>query len=73
MEEENPSIEKICEIAGEDLVGKVIELVGEENCIGWFKSPIKALGDKTPYELCEQGKHSEVYDLIGRLEHGVYS
>ena len=73
MKHENYSIETLCEVAGKDLVDKVVESMGEHNCLTWFKSPIKSLGDKTPYELCKQGKCSEVYDLIGRLEHGVYS
>ena len=40
----------------------------------WFSSPKKALGGKTPLEFArtEVGAR-EVENLIGRLEHGVYS
>jgi putative toxin-antitoxin system antitoxin component (TIGR02293 family) len=40
----------------------------------WFKSPQKSLGGKTPlgYADTEPGAR-EVEDLLGRLEHGVFS
>ena len=40
----------------------------------WFSAPKKALGGKTPLEFVrtEVGAR-EVENLIGRLEHGVYS
>ncbi len=40
----------------------------------WLKSPVLALGNKSPIELCatEIGAR-EVENLIGRLEHGVFA
>jgi len=40
----------------------------------WLETPLLALGNSTPLEMTqsEVGAH-EVLDLIGRLEHGVYS
>jgi putative toxin-antitoxin system antitoxin component (TIGR02293 family) len=40
----------------------------------WFRKPAPALGDKTPLELVamELGAR-QVENLIGRLEHGVFS
>ena len=40
----------------------------------WFKSPQKALGGKTPLEYADTDPGArEVEDLLGRLEHGVFS
>lgn len=40
----------------------------------WFKSPQKALGGKTPLEYADTEPGArEVEDLLGRLEHGVFS
>lgn len=40
----------------------------------WFKTPNKALGDKSPLEFADTEPGArEVEDLLGRIEHGVYS
>jgi putative toxin-antitoxin system antitoxin component (TIGR02293 family) len=40
----------------------------------WFKSPQKGLNGKTPLEYADTEPGArEVEDLLGRLEHGVYS
>ncbi|MBL4664646.1 MAG: DUF2384 domain-containing protein [Nitrospinaceae bacterium] len=40
----------------------------------WFSSPRKALGGKTPMELSDTDIGArEVEDLLGRIEHGVFS
>ncbi len=40
----------------------------------WFKSPNKGLGGKTPLEYADtEPGAQEIYDLLGRLEHGVFS
>lgn len=41
---------------------------------GWFGEPAKALGGTAPIEhLDTEAGATQVHDLIGRLEHGVYS
>jgi putative toxin-antitoxin system antitoxin component (TIGR02293 family) len=46
----------------------------EERFNGWMFRPNKALGGKTPYELIDnQYGREEVRNIIGRIEHGVYS
>lgn len=42
--------------------------------VAWLKSPVKALSNQTPldYARYEVGAR-EVEELIGRLEHGVFS
>jgi putative toxin-antitoxin system antitoxin component (TIGR02293 family) len=42
--------------------------------VNWLNTPRKALGDRTPlaYARTEPGAR-EVEDLIGRLEHGIFS
>jgi putative toxin-antitoxin system antitoxin component (TIGR02293 family) len=49
-------------------------LGGEENARLWFSTPLRALGDENPLEFTktEIGAR-EVEDLLGRIEHGVYS
>jgi putative toxin-antitoxin system antitoxin component (TIGR02293 family) len=40
----------------------------------WMLSPIRALGGKAPYEIMDnQFGREEVKNIIGRIEHGVYS
>jgi putative toxin-antitoxin system antitoxin component (TIGR02293 family) len=40
----------------------------------WFKSPQKGLGGQTPLEYADTEPGArEVEDLLGRLEHGVFS
>jgi putative toxin-antitoxin system antitoxin component (TIGR02293 family) len=55
---------------------KAIELFdgNTEEAMRWFQQPKKALGGKTPLDCSksEEGAH-EVENLIGRLQHGVFS
>lgn len=40
----------------------------------WFVTPRSAFGDKAPLEFCDTGPGAEaVEQLLGRLEHGVFS
>lgn len=40
----------------------------------WFSSPKRALGGKTPFELCDTGPGAEAVEhLLGRIEHGVFT
>lgn len=46
----------------------------EENTRGWFNARILALGWKTPLEYAQTEPGArEVENIIGRIEHGVYS
>jgi len=46
----------------------------KENFFKWLKLPNTALGGMEPIELLEiPGGISKVKDIIGRIEHGVYS
>ena len=49
-------------------------LGGEDNARLWFSTPQRALGNEKPIEFTrtEIGAR-EVEDLLGRIEHGVYS
>ncbi len=70
----NRDLEKeMYNVAGKDLVERMIEVLGKENYLEWFYSPNTVLNNKKPYDFCKEGKQSEVDDLIGRLEHGVFS
>ena len=51
------------------------EVLGERGkAVHWLRSPNRALGGETPISLLDTsaGEH-EVEDLLGRIEHGVYS
>ena len=46
----------------------------DENTRGWFNAQILALGGKTPLEFAQTEPGArEVENLIGRIEHGVFS
>ena len=46
----------------------------DENTRGWFDAKILALGGKTPLEYAQTEPGArEVENIIGRIEHGVYS
>ena len=64
---------KLFEIADLFLYGS--EVFGsEENFFKWLNLPNTAFGGMEPIELIEiPGGISKVEDLIGRIEHGVYS
>ena len=48
--------------------------VTDENTRGWFNAKILALGWKTPLEYAQTEPGArEVENIIGRIEHGVYS
>lgn len=48
--------------------------ISHENTRGWLNAKLRVLGGRTPLEfaLTEPGAR-EVEDLLGRMEHGVYS
>lgn len=58
------------------LLALAIDLFGGrvENATRWFTAPNRALGMRAPIDVARTAIGSrEVEDLIGRLEHGVYS
>jgi putative toxin-antitoxin system antitoxin component (TIGR02293 family) len=54
---------------------KSIEVLGSlDKARRWFTSPKRALGDKTPLEFCDTDIGAEeVCNLLGRIEHGVFT
>ncbi len=57
------------------LFDRAKEVLGDiEHARQWFKSPKVALGGKSPFEYADTEPGArEVEDLLGRLEHGVFS
>ena len=57
------------------LYDRAIEVLGDqERAEAWLKKPNKALGMKTPLQYAETEPGArEVENLLGRLEHGVFS
>lgn len=54
---------------------RTIEVLGDlEKARRWFATPKRALGGRTPLEFCDtEPGAEEVRDLLGRLEHGVFT
>lgn len=65
--------ERVLRIAS--LFDRALQVLHNQNRVRlWFKSPQKALGGKTPLEYADTEPGArEVEDLLGRLEHGVFS
>lgn len=57
------------------LFDKAVEVLGDaSHARHWLKTPLKALGEKSPLEYSDTNIGArEVEDLLGRLEHGVFS
>ena len=54
---------------------RAIEVIGDiPQARRWFSTPKQALGGKTPFEFCDtEPGAEEVVNLLGRIEHGVFS
>lgn len=54
---------------------QALQVLGSlEDARRWFHSPKRALGGKTPLEYCDtEPGAEEVENLLGRIEHGVFS
>ena len=53
---------------------KAPRLFGPEKVREWMKSPLEALGGETPLRRCDTTLGtSEVEDVLGRIDYGVYS
>ena len=65
--------ERVLRIAS--LFDRALQVLHNQNSVQlWFKSPQKGLGGKTPLEYADTEPGArEVEDLLGRLEHGVFS
>ena len=63
------SLDEIIEIAGEHLVKRTIDILGnEEECIRFFNSKQNTLDNKTPYDLCAKNRRAEVFNFLGKIE-----
>ena len=58
-----------------DLMARATEVLhSNEDAQHWLKTPKKALGGETPLKLADTELGAkEVKDLLGRIEHGVFS
>ena len=65
--------ERVLRIAS--LFDRALQVLHNQNRVKlWFKSPQKGLGGKTPLEYADTEPGArEVEDLLGRIEHGVFS
>jgi putative toxin-antitoxin system antitoxin component (TIGR02293 family) len=59
----------------EILFDKAVDVLGDvEAARAWIKTPVKALAGETPLDYCDTEPGArEVGNLLGRIEHGVFS
>ncbi len=57
------------------LLARAVEVIGNErDALHWLQTPKRALNNQIPLKLIEtDGGQQEVLDLLGRIEHGVFS
>lgn len=57
-----------------ELFERGFEVFGEEKFKKWIRSEVRALGNNSPIELLDTSIGVQmVNDILGRIEHGVYS
>lgn len=67
------TIEKILEVAGEELVNEARECFTNEKAVEtWFNDKLEPLGNLTPYEVCLKDK-KRVLNLIASIKYGFPS
>jgi putative toxin-antitoxin system antitoxin component (TIGR02293 family) len=57
-----------------EITARAIEILGtREKAIRWLNTPVRALGNRTPVSLLENGEGvARVGDVLGQIEHGVW-
>ncbi|WP_409440153.1 antitoxin Xre/MbcA/ParS toxin-binding domain-containing protein [Psychromonas sp. GE-S-Ul-11] len=56
------------------LISAVQFFENEKEALIWLKTPIKALGGRLPIDMLSNDKDTEiVLNVIGRLEHGIFT
>ena len=67
--------QRMYHVAGDELADMVLELFEgkKSDALSWFMATeVRALGYRTPYRMCEDGKGADVEAVIHNLEHGVF-
>jgi uncharacterized protein (DUF2384 family) len=60
-------------LVGGELYTRAKEVLGNSNSVvRWFSNPKIAFDGKTPLELCKTNDRQKVYDLLERIENGVF-
>ena len=71
--EGSPTIDKQTEIAELRWVAeRLSDFYEPDDARLWLQSPHPQLQDQRPYELINQGRTSEVLEILERLDSGVY-
>jgi len=61
MAENKQTIEDVCSIAGDRIVDLLKAMVhNEDKIVDWFYKPNKYFLDKSPYEICKEGKQFQI-------------
>lgn len=57
-----------------DLFARAERVLGNSNSAEkWFYTHPSILLGKTPLEVYKEGRVEEIYQILGRIEHGVFS
>jgi uncharacterized protein (DUF2384 family) len=75
MEKPTYNLKQMRKVAGNELANRIKDFFdGDlEKTRYFFYKPTQAFGSKSAYQMCLLGRKDEVTNLIGRLEHGIYS
>ncbi len=67
---ESERLYRFCHLV--NLAKKVLD--SKEHAWTWLRTPKRALNGETPLQFCDTSPgYQEVKDLLGRIEHGVFS
>jgi putative toxin-antitoxin system antitoxin component (TIGR02293 family) len=57
------------------LIARAVEVLGNtQDALQWLETSKSALGHKIPFDLAStEAGRQKVLDLLGRIEHGVFS
>jgi hypothetical protein len=66
------TITEMRRVAGKSLVDKIVEFLGRDAAKNWFYSPNNHFNNKSPYEICLEGKRSFVKDCIEGAKYCAY-
>lgn len=66
--------QKLESMIGKEMYSKAKEVLGNSNSVQrWFYTPMSAFNGRTPLEVYKDDSAIDVYNLLGRIEKGVFS
>lgn len=67
-------VEKLLDKIDIDLASRAKQVLGNsKSAERWLSTPLKPLSYQTPYQVFKKQGPEQLYQILGRIEHGVYS